>query len=50
MTIYFDLETDGLYYDVTTIHCIGIKVDDEDIRSVTHQDLLKVVVVLLKNV
>lgn len=39
MTIYFDLETDGLYYDVTTIHCIGIKVDDEDIKCYTSRPI-----------
>lgn len=49
MTIYFDLETDGLYYDVTTIHCIGIKVDDEDIKCYTSRPI-EVVVVQLKNV
>lgn len=28
MTIVFDIETDGLYYDVTTLHTIAIKIND----------------------
>ena len=28
MTAIFDIETDGLYHEATTIHCISIKIDD----------------------
>lgn len=30
MNIIFDIETNGLYYDATTIHCIAIKIEDGD--------------------
>ena len=39
MHIVFDIETNGLYYEVTTIHCIGIKVDDEDIKCYTSRPI-----------
>lgn len=30
MHIVFDIETNGLYYEATTIHCIAIKIEDGD--------------------
>ena len=28
-TVVFDIETNGLYYDTTTVHCMSVKVNDE---------------------
>lgn len=30
MTAVFDIETNGLYFETTTIHCIAIKIEDND--------------------
>ena len=38
MVAIFDIETDGLYDDVTKIHCIAIKVDDEKTKLYTDID------------
>lgn len=38
-TIIYDIESDGLLLDVTTIHCIGVKVNDEEPRVYTSRPL-----------
>jgi len=38
MVAIFDIETDGLYEDVTKIHCIAVKVDDEKTQLFTSRD------------
>ena len=39
MTAIFDIETNGLYYDTTTIFCIGIKVDDNITECYTNRPI-----------
>ena len=38
MVAIFDIETDGLYEDVTKIHCIAVKVDDAKTQLFTSRD------------
>ena len=35
MIVIFDIETDGLYEDASTIHCVGLKIDDEPAQLFT---------------
>lgn len=37
--IIYDIESDGLLYDTTTIHCIGIKVNEEDTKVYTSRPI-----------
>jgi DNA polymerase-1 len=39
MIAVFDIETDGLYNEVTKAHCISIKVDNEEIKAYTSKPL-----------
>ena len=41
MDIVFDIETDGLYFDVTKLHCIGIKILGESSIKLFHGDTLQ---------
>ena len=38
-TIIYDIESDGLLFDVSTIHCIGVQVNDEEPRVYTSRPL-----------
>lgn len=50
MIAYFDIETNGLYQDVTQGHCMVIKMDDEVLKfrrhEGVHQGALKLLEVL----
>ena len=37
--VIYDIESDGLLYDTTTIHCIGIKVNEEDTKVYTSRPI-----------
>ena len=39
MTVIFDTETDGLYYEATTIWCISIKCDDNPTQVFTNRPI-----------
>ena len=39
MTVIFDIESNGLYQDVHTVHCISIKVDDDPTEVYTSRDI-----------
>ena len=39
MIAIFDIESNGLYQELDTVHCISIKVDDEATRVYTSRDL-----------
>ena len=40
MIAIFDIETNGLYLELDTVHCISIKVDDEDTKVYTSKYVL----------
>ena len=37
--VIYDIESDGLLYDTTTIHCIGIKINEEDTKVYTSRPI-----------
>ena len=39
MTVTFDIETDGLYYEASTIWCISIKCDDNPTQVFTNRPI-----------
>jgi len=39
MIIYFDLETNGLYDTVSTVHCIGLQINDGDTKVYTSRPI-----------
>lgn len=39
MNIIFDIETDGLYYEATTVHCISIKIEDGPTTAYTSRPI-----------
>ena len=39
MTVVFDIETNGLYHKATELHCISIKVDDNQTKVYTSKHL-----------
>ena len=39
MEAIFDIETDNLYDEVTHVHCISIKVDDEKVKTYTSKPM-----------
>ena len=39
MIAIFDIETNGLYYETTELHCISIKVDDNPTKVYTSKSI-----------
>lgn len=48
MIVTFDIETDGLYEDVSTLHCVGLKCDDKPAQLFTAGSFDKAVEILNK--
>ncbi len=46
MIVIFDIETDGLYEDVSRVHCVGLKCDDEKTQLFTEGSIGEAVKIL----